>query len=112
MSFLRRFAAVAAALSLCASPSAMAANPPAAPVTPAAASTSSVSPWLTLSAMSGSATATTAATAAAQDDEADDGMGWPPLPVLAVILATIGVAIFILVDDDDNSFGATAISPG
>jgi len=88
----------------------MAATQPVAPAAPAVAP-SSVSPWLTLSAMSGSTTAATAAAAAAQGEE-DEGMGWPPLPVLAVILATIGVAIFILVDDDDSSFGADAISPG
>ena len=112
LAFPRKIAALAAALSLCASTSAIAASAPAIPTTPAATS-APASPWLTLSAMSGSAAAATAATAAAQGDVEDEaGMGWPPLPVLAVILATIGVAIFFLVDDEDSSFGATAISPG
>lgn len=109
--FSRKLAAVVAAVSLCAATSAMAAtasNVPASPsVTP---SSTQVSPWLALSAMSGSATAATAAAAA--QGEPEEGAGWPPLPVLAVILATIGVAIYFAIDDPDNSFGATAISPG
>lgn len=44
--------------------------------------------------------------------ERGEGAGWPPLPALAIILVTLGVIIYFAVDDEDSSFGATAISPG
>jgi hypothetical protein len=101
----RKIAAAAVAFSLCAVPTAaLGANPSvrAAAATPGA--TAPVSPWLTLSAMTTSSSAAT--TAALRHEEGH--AGFPPLPVLAVILATIAVAIWILVDDDDGRLG---ISP-
>ena len=77
----------------------------------AAATPQSVQPWLTLSAMSSSSSASTAAAAAtaAQDGDYDQGMGFPPLLPLAVILATVAVAIFLLADDTSED---RPLSPG
>ena len=67
----------------------------------AAATPQSVQPWLSLSAMSSSSSASTAAVAAsaAQDGDYDRGFSAPPLLPLAVILATLALAIYLLVDD-------------
>lgn len=59
------------------------------------AASSATSPWLTLGAM----TSSSSSAAAALQDERRRGV--PILP-LAVILATIAVAIYILVKDDDG----------
>jgi len=111
LSAVRKLTVGAVCVSLCAgSTSAIAAAPVAQSTTaPAvtAASPAPISPWVALSAMSGSSTAAAAAVAA-QDEYVAEGPGFPPLPVLAVILATIGVGIWILVDDDD---GEVFISP-
>lgn len=40
--------------------------------------------------------------AAAQDCQGENGMGFPPIPVLAIILATLGVGIWILTKGDDD----------
>jgi hypothetical protein len=93
--FGRRITGAAIAFSLCAAPTAAIGAPPAA---------APVNPWLALSAMTTSSSAATVA--AAQGD--DDGRGVPILP-LAVILATIGVAVYILVKDDEHH--GTPISP-
>jgi ABC-type transport system substrate-binding protein len=111
LSAVRKLTVAAVCVSLCAaSTSAIAAAPVAAASADLAATATSptaVNPWVALSAMSGSSTAAAAAVAA-QDEYVAEGPGFPPLPVLAVILATIGVGIWILVDDDD---GEVFISP-
>jgi hypothetical protein len=93
--------AVLAAALLVASTSAAAAVPAApasvhdnAPVSLAA------NPWLTLSAMTGSSSSVAIAVAA--QEEGRPGT-WPPLASLTAILATIGTAIYILLDDDDSN---------
>jgi hypothetical protein len=48
------------------------------------------------------ATAAASASAAAAQDDGDGGFWSPAWPALAVILATLAVAIWILVDDDDG----------
>ena len=74
----------------------------------AAGTSQSVQPWLTLSAMSSSSSASTAATAA-QDGDNEGGFSAPPLLPLAVILATLAVAIYIAVDDNPDDL---PLSPG
>ena len=71
----------------------------------AAATPQTVQPWLTLSAMSSSASASTAAAAAtaAQDGDYDHGFSAPPLLPLAVILATLAVALYIAIDDNGDN---------
>jgi hypothetical protein len=78
----------------------------------AASTAQGVDPWIALSAMSSSssAAAAVASTAAAQPDNSyNRGIGAPPWPALAVILATLALAIYILVDDDDD--GSVPVSP-
>jgi hypothetical protein len=77
---------------------AVAAAPAPAPVV----NTQSVSPWVALGAMNSSTAAAAATTAAAQDGYRGEGMGFPPIPVLVIILATLGVGIWILTKDDDH----------
>jgi hypothetical protein len=77
---------------------AVAAAPAPAPV----ATTQSVNPWVALDAMNSSTAAAAATTAAAQDNYRGEGMGFPPIPVLVIILATLGVGIWILTKDDDH----------
>ena len=112
---VRKVTVAAVATSLLFVPTAVIAAAPVAPiaaVTPAAVTPSTANPWLALSAMTTSSSSAAAATAAAQDyDVDDDGVGFPPLPVLAVILATIGVAIYILASDDDGDLDGFDISP-
>lgn len=95
----RKLTVIAVATAMMAVPTgAIASASPAPPVaTQQAAATSSANPWLTLSAMT---TTSGAANAAALQD--DGRPGWPPLVPLAIILATIALAIWILVDDDDG----------
>ena len=78
---------------------AIASSPPpaATPVARQAAPQPAANPWLTLSAMT---TTSGAANAMALQD--DGGPGFPPIVPLAVILATIALAIWIMVDDDDG----------
>lgn len=87
----------AAATALLVSPTAALASS----ASPAPASTASA--WSTLSAI-GSATSSSASLAAVQGDMdyRDDDRGIP-LPVIAVIGATLGLFIWILVHDDDDS---------
>jgi hypothetical protein len=110
-SVTRKLIVATVSMSLCVGSTSAIAAAPVAPATaaPAAAAPApaAVSPWVALSAMSGSSTAASAALAA-QDEYVAEGAGFPPLPVLAVILATIGVGIWIAVDDDD---GDIFISP-
>lgn len=88
-------AAVAAALTLVpAGAFASTPSPTAAPVTAIPAG----NPWLTLSAMT--STSSTASAAALRHEEGH--AGFPPLVPLAIILATIAVAIWIAVDDDED----------
>ena len=98
MSGLRKLIVAAAIISLVgASTSAIAASntPIASPAATAAGS------WSTLSVMTGS----NAAIAAIRDDDDDrEGGFWhPPFLSLAVILATIGTAVYILIKKDDNN---------
>ena len=110
MSRLRVFTAAAVIVSLVgASTTAIAASPVRSSVSaPAATAAGS---WGTLSVMSGSS----AASAALQSNYDDDrgGFGSPSLLSLAVILATIALAIYIITknDDDDLDFNNTPISP-
>jgi hypothetical protein len=87
-------AAVAAGLTLV--PAGAFASPPAPSAAPAAAT--AANPWLTLSAMT--STSSTASAAALRHEEGH--AGFPPLVPLAIILATIAVAIWIAVDDDED----------
>ena len=100
MGIARKLTAAAVATALMAVPTgAIASSQPAPSVVSqqAATATPAANPWLTLSAMT---TTSGAANAAALQD--DDGMGFPPLVPLAIILATIALAIWILLDDDDD----------
>ncbi len=98
----RRLTAAAVALSLCSVSTVAIAAAPAPPIaaSPAATTAAPTNSWLTLSAMT---TSSSAASSAAAAQYANDGRpGFPPWPVLAVILATIGLAIYILAKDDDG----------
>lgn len=98
---MRKITTFAAALSLMSvTTGAVAAAP--APVPAPVANTSSVNPWVALGAMNSSSAAAAAASTAAAQDYRDEGMGFPPIPVLVIILATLGVGIWILTKDDDN----------
>lgn len=114
ISGLRKLIVAAAIISLVgASTSAIAAsNAPIASPAPTAAGS-----WSTLAVMTGSSAATTAV---AQRDDCDDhddrddrcgGFWHPPFLSLAVILATIATAIYILLKDDDNDLDTNPISP-
>src|SRR5262245_4682692 len=94
--FGRKFTAAAVAISLCAVPSAAIATTQPASVATTTAAAVPVSPWLTLSALSGNASAATAAAAA----QGDEGPGFPPIAPLVVILLTIAGAIYILAHND------------
>lgn len=112
MSGLREFMVAAAIVSLVgASTSAIAAsNAPIASPAPTAAGS-----WSTLSVMTGSSAATTAVARDDCDDRDDrcGGFWHPPFLALAVILATIGVAIWILLKkgDKDLNFNPIPVSP-
>ena len=95
----RKLTAAAVATALMVVPTGAIASTQPAPsvVTQQAAAAPAANPWLTLSAMT---TTSGAANAAALQD--DDGIGFPPLVPLAIILATIALAIWILLDDDDD----------
>jgi hypothetical protein len=81
------------------------------PAAPAAAAPTVVAPpanaWLSLSAM----TANSSSAAAAATLQDDDGPGFPPIAPLVVILATIGVAIWILTKGDNDSNLDLPVSP-
>jgi hypothetical protein len=96
---MRNLTAVAVAVSICAVPAAAIASSPAQPVGAVPVAAAPTNPWLALSAMTTSSSAASAA-AAAQDYH--EGPGFPPWPVLAVILATIAVGIYILTSDNDG----------
>ena len=105
--FGRKITAAAIAISLCAVPTAAIGAAPAPAAIVPVSTTAPASPWLTLSAMTGSSSAATAAALRHEEGHA----GFPPLPVLAVILATIAVAIWILVKDDDGTLDIDAGTP-
>lgn len=103
--FGRNLLAVAIAGSLCVVPTAsIAATPVAAPAAPAAAA-APADPWLALSAMTTSSSAVTTAAAARHTE---DHRAFPILPLI-LILATIAVGVWILLDDDDDK--SLGISP-
>jgi hypothetical protein len=80
----------------------------------AAPAPSPVNPWLAMTAMSSSSSPSTAAAAAAvaqSDGTYRRGFSTPALPALAVILATLAVAIWLLVDDDDDDNVTVPVSP-
>ena len=108
MSRLRVLTVAAVVVSMTvASTSAISAAPTGARVSaPAATAAGS---WGMLSMMTGSS----AATAAIRSDGEEGGFGHPALLSLAVILATIALAIYIVVKDNrnNNSANNTPISP-
>jgi hypothetical protein len=121
--FMRSLTAAAVVVSLCAVPTAVIAREPSAQVAAAPAPVAAVpsNPWVTLSAMTTSSSAAAAAVAQDEDhkcssatsastDQDDDRICLPPIAPLAVILATIGTAIYILVHDDNGHLGFS-ISP-
>lgn len=79
----------------------------------AAAAPNPVDPWIALSAMGSSASSTTVATTASAQSESAyrSGFSAPPWPALAVIAATLALALYILVDDDDDDDAAVPVSP-
>jgi len=98
---VRTVAAVAAAISLIAgSGVSFAASAMPAPKIPALAPAPTANPWLALSAMTYSTNATAAAALSAESQR--ETAGQPPALPLAVVLATIATAIYILLDDDDQ----------
>lgn len=98
---MRKLTAFAVGISLMSvTTAAVAAAPVPAPAP--VARTAAASPWVTLGAMNSSSAAAAATSTAAAQDYRDDGMGFPPLIVLAIILATLAVGIWIIVDDDDK----------
>lgn len=98
-------AAVVAGLTLV--PAGAFASTPAPAAAPVAATAAPTDPWLTLSAMT--STSSSASAAALRHEEGH--AGFPPLVPLAIILATIAVAIWIAVDDDEDG-DFVGISPG
>ena len=92
---LRKITSAAAATALLASPTTAFAS------SRTAATPSASANWAMLSAMS-SASSSSAALAAAQGDYAYRDNRGIPLPVIAVLAATIGLAIWILVHDEDD----------
>ena len=102
--FVRKITAAAVAASLMAVPTGVIAAAPGAPgAAPAAATAAPANPWLALSAMT--STSSTAATAAAAQGE--EGIGFPPIAPLIVIVGTIILGIWIITrdgDDDEDGF--------
>ena len=97
---LRGIAAAAAAATLVVTTSAAVAAPADRAPTPVSVAPAPASePWLILSAMT--ASSTEAVTAAAAQEERGKANG-PPLGSLAVILSTIGTAIYILLKNDGS----------
>ena len=97
--FTRRITAFAVATALIAVPTgAIASSRPAPPVaTQPTGAAASANPWLTLSSMT-----TTSGAASAAAAQGEDGPGFPPLIPLAIILATIALAVWILLHDSDG----------
>lgn len=96
---VRKLTSVVVAASLTLVPAGAFAANPGPTAAPAVSTGAAGNPWLTLSAMT-STSSSAAATAAAQGE--GGGAGFPPLVPLAIILATIAVAIWIAVDDDED----------
>jgi hypothetical protein len=108
MTKLRKFTAAAVAMSMVTIPTASISATPATPA--AVAPTVVASPtnaWLSLSAM----TANSSSAAAAATLQDDDGPGFPPIAPLVVIVATIGVAIWILTKGDNDGHLHLPVSP-
>ena len=109
-SLVRKLTAAAVSMTLIAVPTgAIAASPAPAsqPTAQQAAAATSANPWLTLSAMTSNSSSAASAAAA----QGEPGMGFPPILPLAVILGTIALAIWILVDDDDDDPIIAPVSP-
>lgn len=103
---IRKITSAAAATALLVSPATALASSRTAASAPSASAN-----WAMLSAMS-SASSSSAALAAAQGDYAYRDNRGIPLPVIAVLAATIGLAIWILVHDDDGDLDISdALSP-
>lgn len=79
---------------------------------PSSASLQTASPWMSLSLLSTSSSAGAATSAAAAQGE-DSNFTHPPIAPLLVILATLGVMIYIALKDDDSDhrFGSPPVSP-
>ena len=98
--FARKLTSAAVVAGLALVPAGAFATAPAPAAKPSAATTAPADPWLTLSAMTSTSSSATAAALRHEEGHA----GWPPVVPLAIILATIAVAIWIAVDDDDGDF--------
>lgn len=109
--FVRALTAAGVAMALVAVPTGSIAAAPAAvpqPTAQQAGIAASANPWLALSAMTSSSSS--AATAAAQGD---NGVDFPPIAPLAVILGTIALAVWILAHDEGGhiDFNQEPVSP-
>ena len=101
MSRLRSLLVASVIVSMVGAP-AIAAAPVSAPAATAAGS------WSTLSVMTGSSAATAAIRS---DDDREDGFGHPALLSLAIILATIAAAIYIITRDKGKDLDFEPLSP-
>ncbi len=105
---LSKFAGAAAVVALTVSSTAAIASPrPVSAAVSAPSPQSATNAWSTLSVMSSASSST----AALQDDYAYRDDRGIPLPVIAVLLATLGVFIWILVQDDDDGFTIRPVPP-
>ena len=107
MSRLRAFTVAAVIVSMVAAPTLATAAAPASAAVSAPAATAAGS-WGTLSMMTGSSAATAAI---GSDDDREGGFGHPALLSLAIILATLAAAIYIITKKRDKDLEFNPLSP-